>query len=99
MSLMVKRISAPRVNPASATTAMGNSAVSRQGPVSGSWRPILLKNSDLPSLLNQIAPMRHRRSDQRPPGPTAIEVAAISLCVALKAISATRATRDLQNDF
>jgi hypothetical protein len=61
--------------------------------------PILLKNSDLPSLLKQIAPMRHWRSDQRPAGPTAIDVAAASHCVALKAIDATRATRDLKMDF
>jgi|SRR5450755_1147983 len=32
-------------------------------------------------------------------GPTAIEIAPASLCVALKAIDATRATCDLQLDF
>jgi hypothetical protein len=39
-------------------------------------RPILLKNSKLPALANQIAPAR--------------------LCLALRAINATRATFELQ---
>lgn len=57
---------------------------------------ILLKNSKLPKLANQIASMRQRHCGQRLAGPTAIESAPASLCVALSAIDATRATFELQ---
>jgi hypothetical protein len=63
------------------------------------FQAILLKNWKLPAFAKQIAPMRRRHFVQRPAGPTAIEIAPASLCVALRAIDATRATFDLQLDF
>jgi len=62
-------------------------------------RPILLKNSKLPTLAKRIAPMRLRHSFERPAGPTAIEITPASLCVTLRVNDATRATLNLQSDL
>jgi hypothetical protein len=59
------------------------------------YRPILLKNSDLPELAGQIVRMRRQRLVGRPAAPTAFEVELTSLCVALEAIDAKQAARDL----
>lgn len=50
------------------------------------------KDSNLLALTKQIAPMRRRHFVQRPAGPTAIEMAPASYCVALRAIDVMRVT-------